>query len=198
MASKAADFLSKLLGLDDPSVDEVARAASEYSAKVVGSVAAYQSLQGGNGGSQPWQVTDWIDLDDNNIKALGVGTQVELVPTPGMGKFLNFGYAVITVDAGAHPYTVDNGAYIQIETSTGVSTALLGGASGVLVYLLGGDGEEAIAWFIPNSATYLDRSQAEDKALSLGGFNNGAGPFADGNAANTGRIKVWYTVEDLP
>jgi hypothetical protein len=148
-----------------------------------------------------------VTLTDDDIKALGTQVGFELVATPGPGKFFAFISGLIVIDASAVAYgNIDVGASLAFGNgSLDLSVPIT--AAGGLAALLGDDGETALVMLPPAVAaaagggvmgTYLDASQAEDKPLVLAAWNNNAGPFDGGDPANSGRAKVWYTVEDLP
>lgn len=147
------------------------------------------------------------DVPLTNAEIIALGTQVpfELVATPGLGSYLNFISGIIVIDASAVAYGGINAAGSwTITLDTAVSCAI-DVTSGILPGLLGGDDEAAVSWLIPNMVTsvgqvvssYADRSQVEDKPLSLTAWNNNAGAYSGGDAANWGRVKVWYTIESL-
>lgn len=143
-------------------------------------------------------------LTNAQIKALGAGTVVNIVAAPGAGKVVVPFLAFLTIDATAAAYTgVNAGATINLKYNGGgsASAPLLESATQVSV-ALGADDEVTWATFGPRSgangeAAVYDASEGENLPLGLAGWNGGDGAFTGGNAANAGRVKVFYTIEDL-
>lgn len=149
-------------------------------------------------------------LTNAQIKGLGSATTVTVVSAPGAGKVIIPWGGFITIDATAGAYTgVNASASISLaynggsDASTPVAQAI--GAS--LGVLLGANAEVTFAAFTTRTSveagggatgsTVYDASEGENLPLGVTGWNGGDGDFTGGNAANTGRVKILYTIEDL-
>lgn len=148
-----------------------------------------------------------VTLTNAQIKALGAGTAVTIVPPPGVGKAFNFvsGFVVLNTTAGVYT-NVNVAAYFQF-TLEGF-WASVGMVGNPMNLMLTGGGVYG-AFFAPASsgtvaagsntvsevnsvADYID-----NYALQLSGGNGGAGAFTGGNAANTLKITVLYMIIDV-
>jgi len=125
-----------------------------------------------------------------------LGEGVDLVDAPGVGFFLNYLGGFITISAADHPYTgVGNGTLaVSYSDQSSASVSL---TEGEIPYLFGGDGEKAMSQ-LPTyqGPNYLDASQCENLALVLEAA--ALGVLGGGHVDNSGRVKVFYTIETLP
>ena len=197
------EISQRLAGLSGSATPEEARQAlNEFDTR---DIQAVRVSEGGGGGSQPF-LTAEVTLTDAQIKALGAGggsgVYTDIVAAPGTGKGLVFQAGFVVVDAAAGAYgNINAAAYMDFELNGGSSVSPQMPHDN-LVGLLGGDAELACAtfptWAPAGEVSYFDASQIENLPLSLFTYNASAGAFDGGNAANSARIKVWYTIEDLP
>lgn len=143
-----------------------------------------------------------VALTNAQIKALGAGTPVTIVAAPGAGKVIVLQRAMVWVNASV-PYTTSgvSSSIVFAIGSTSVSNPMTG-EDGTLYTLFGGEaGGSAFAtcvgraWATSGYAFFA--TDVENGALVLTGTNNSEGAFTDGNAANSGLVKVWYTIEDV-
>jgi len=143
----------------------------------------------------PQFLTATVQLTNADIIALGTEASFEIVAAPAAGTFFNVVYGLLVVDASAAPYgNIDTGAGMAMQAS-GASSEFTTDP-GIIAALLGGDGVPAWIHFPATPQTYGEA--AGDQNLILATFNNGQGAFTGGDAANSGYVKAWYTVEDLP
>jgi hypothetical protein len=147
-------------------------------------------------------LTGEVALTNADIIALGNQVAKTVVAAPAAGSYLNFVHGIVTVDATAVAYgNIDAQGTLGFGFTSNAASGVLD-ASGI-GGLLGGDGEVAVATFPPFTTgaalvNYGDASQVEALPLVLRCWNDNAGPYNGGDAANSGRAKVWYTVETLP
>src|SRR5205814_10100751 len=132
-----------------------------------------------------------------------------VLAAPGLGKAVIFAHGIITINATAGVYTNIGGTaatFFDFEYhGSSSASGPLGNSAGQVTELLGGDAEVTIAIFTPlgsvvssiPQAVVYDASELANLPLSVYGINAAAGAFTGGNAANTGRAKVWYSVETL-
>ena len=190
---------------DDATAEEILQATTGYSDAAV--QIALRRLGGGGGGSG--FLTAEVALTDAQIKALGTEGPgaVEIVEAPGAGEWIHFVRGIITIDAATNAYgNLNASVSLYLAWDPTGTLASMGLDQSGLTGLFGGDTEEALAVLLPTVAidagnlpvpAYQDRSQVENLPLVLVAFNNGAGAFTGGNAANSGTVKVWYTIESF-
>lgn len=144
----------------------------------------------GGGGSV---LTATVPLTNADIIALGSEAPFEILAAPDQGSFYSIQFGLVAIDASAVPYgNIDASASMTI----GASGARLSGGNNVQFgVLLGGDGVAAWMPFVPVQTVGENDG---DQSLILSVYNNGQGPFIGGDAANSGYVKVWYTLETLP
>lgn len=153
-----------------------------------------------------------VTLTDAQIKALPT-TPVQIVAAPGAGKYINYisGNILATIqDGGAYTDIDDDSAMFvavgdhvvsayllksssatpEQVTLTDILTATTGRIIGVPQYSDFSSGWGAVA----NGAANL--SDFENTALNLT-LDFGSGNLTGGNAANTLKITVFYSVEDV-
>lgn len=152
-----------------------------------------------------------VDLTDAQIKALPT-TPIELVPAPGAGKTIMMLGAFVRIDTSNNMYdNIDAGATFLI-TFAGEN---IGAAQGVLqnttdtpvTDLLTSFDNQTVMLAAYTTITTVNGflitpqmvsvSDITNKALQLKVTNGALGAFTEGDAANTGTIKVVYTVVDL-
>lgn len=163
---------------------------------------------GASGGSS--FLTATATLTNAQIKALAHPTPVQIVAAPGVGSVIRLVEAFMTVDAVAAKYTnIAATATLTLGYIGGsdVSTPVRQSVSQGLGVLLGLDVEVTfitippiIGLSVADGATSLpfDASEGENLPLGISIFNPVNLDLTGGNAANTARILVWYTVETLP
>lgn len=206
--NRPQDVADILEAMTTPSPNEVYEATAAYDTNYIAAAAASKAHAAG-GGSQPF-LTAEIPLTNAQIITFGggggLGVSLEIVPAPvTLGEALIFQAGFVAIDASTAAYSgVDPTAVMEFEISG--RSASLPMDSATLTALLGGDGEAACASF-PQSVsisagpalvvTYLDKSQIANLPLTLYVYNAMAGPFGGGDVANSGRVKVWYSVETL-
>lgn len=172
---------------EDPLVAR--KALNRYGLRDQVSVLATREATGGGGGSV---LTVSKPLTNADIIALGTEVPFTILAAPGAGKFYAMQYGIVAVDASAVAYgNVNASAGIAISASG----ALLGGANSYIPVLLGDDGVAAWMPFFPVQTV---GENTGDQSLTLLVGNFGAGAFIGGDPANSGYVKVWYTLEDLP
>lgn len=132
---------------------------------------------------------NYKDVTITNAQALALrATPVTLVAAPGAGKLLVFHHAILVVNAAAGVYgeTAANLAVRQTNTT------------GALV----SDAIETTGW-IDQVAIKATTARAKLDALSvllnaaLVLHNTGAGEWTGGNAANTLKVRCFYTIQRL-
>ena len=165
-----------------------------------------------------------VTLTDAQIKALPT-TPVQILSDPGAGnrnKLLGFS-VVIRATSGAYTNIDATYADLHVEIQTGnyavypilvkdtpqgivqLTNALGAAARTVidvspfpLVSVQGAAANDQL-YVLPNAKTYAGSPPADwdDSTLSIKMDNNGSGDLTGGNAANTLKVTVYYTVEAL-
>lgn len=135
-------------------------------------------------------------LTDEQIKALP-STPIDIVPSPGANRILVPVTVLVVVSKVAIYTNVDAGAslYMGYESS-GAATTGPGNTDGHFVF-----DTDTIPLLVPQPIDFGVTSDAlsnyTDLALTLIGFNTGAGDFTGGDAANTLTVTVLYMVVDV-
>lgn len=165
---------------------------------------------GGGGGSEMiHQAT--ISLTDAQIKALPT-TPVEAVPAPGAGKMLIPLSVVVHVDGvgGAYDNIDLADGYIALAWNGAVDAVYLALTDGTLgqVFNLLGAATNCLVIVPPNSeysSVYLSTggphntrliSEVVNQGLDIYAFNS-LGNFTGGDAANSMKVTVLYTIIDV-
>lgn len=177
--------------------------------RIVGEINFTDSGNQPGGGSS--FLTAEVALTNAEIKAFGTSSNVvDVVAAPGLGQFVLLHRGLVIVDAVAGVYTnVGNTAatFFGFKYNGGSAASVsVTNAAGAITEFLGGDGEISILAFTPSAQANVsnfqqgqvyDASEVENLPLCVYGPNAAAGPYTGGNAANSGRAKVWYTIETL-
>lgn len=158
-----------------------------------------------------------VNLTDANIKALPT-TPITLITTPGAGFFLNPISYLVQIRASAGAYTnINAGAFAVFDTpgtavirsgyigndatTTPALTTfsdLFGAAANKQVQLANvyyTVSPESALWGTIGDVQVI--ADVEDKSIVFTVNNGGSGDLTGGNAANTGRIICYYTVETI-
>lgn len=158
-----------------------------------------------------------VTLTDAQIKALPT-TSVEIVPAPGSGKRLLYfnGIAILDTTAGVYgnvgqTATSPNGnaAVIKMVTPNGAHLSVFGVWGWLLEEATIGhidlpayvDGIDSVMNNPNVNDSWSDYATAyDDQPIHLASYNGAQTPLGDytnGNAANTLKVTVFYTVVDL-
>ncbi len=151
-----------------------------------------------------------VTLTNAQIKAAQT-TYVTVVAAPGAGKYLLLHRAVAVIDATA-------GAYTNIDVTDGQNGITIAygdwDQEASTFVTMSGTAEKFVLPFSPFTVaptagvlanappypTYSDRyspqSDIVNKPLKLVVWNNMAGDYTGGNVANTGVVRVYYTIEN--
>lgn len=181
--------------------------------EIINQLADYiQANPGGAPGGDQLLQSATVTLTDAQIKALPT-TEVEIVAAPGADKMIYPVYfiAIITTAAGGEYTNISADAYINLETDTGHYGIITGNHAGVLNGVsrsLGTADNVGLVLAGPMQNGYYssnfgalipDDTQTiislGNKALRLNMVNSGN--LTGGNAANTLKVTVYYTVVDL-
>jgi len=159
-----------------------------------------------------------IALTDANIKALPT-TPITLVAAPGSGFKILPHIVHIQINDAAGVYTNINATYAACflyylgDTSQWTNIGIVDDS----VYTLTGftsmfavagihsktlppytdtptDGNTGVDWV---SANTIGSTLYDNKALAIAMDNNGSGVLTGGNAANSGKVTIYYTIEAL-
>ncbi len=160
------------------------------------------------------RVTEPIVILNSDILTLPT-TPIELVPTPGANKIINFVMALGLLNSNAGAYTnIDAGGYSYIQYGSGTQIGnflandstlvppraylsnLFGAAGkGYIQFLPYVDTVETSLW--GNLSIPLAASGSTNFPLELIWNNGGSGNLTGGNGANTLTIVVYYFIEEL-
>lgn len=181
---------------DSPTADEARAVTGDYDPADTLAALYPEVRSGGGGGGSGSLLTAEIPLTNDDIKALGngEGTSMVVVSAPAADKFLVLIAALVVIDASANPYGNIDGPNLFVSAG-GLQTDGVGLSQ--ITALLGGDGVPAWVYLYPALPNNTYGEAAGDQSIVLNGFNSG-GPFTGGDPANSGRVKVWYSLEDLP
>jgi hypothetical protein len=164
---------------------------------------SYDSISVG-GGEASFLVKS-MPITNTQILTLGaLGFEIEIIPAPGEGKFINFIMANFTLFV-ATPYT-------NITTTVSRNLTFSNTNDDMACAILNEDIDSLFtsggrAAFLPllklginaPQAAYLQiLSQLNNQPLHFEYNNRGDGALTGGSESNNGLIKVWYTIEDIP
>jgi hypothetical protein len=162
------------------------------------------ALEDAPGGASPIIESDWVTITDAQFKGMpggptGIGIPYEIVPAPGAGKFLRFVAGAAILDTTAGPYG-DAGANAVIQFQIAGEAVSQPLAQADIINWFEAE-EEDLLYFPPFAGFIRARvSNIEDLPIQLSASNDVHGVFPDatydftgGNAANTLKVKVWYT-----
>lgn len=145
------------------------------------------SVAGGEVGEQT--ISRYREVVLTNTQILNLrATPISLVPAPGTHKVALFDHAILVSNAAAGAYTETTDNLVIRQTGT----------TGVIM----SDTIETTGW-LDQAAIKANTAR---RKLDIIGFvknaalvlhNSGDGEFGGGNAANTLRVRIYYTIQDL-
>lgn len=147
-----------------------------------------------------------VVLTDAQVKALPT-TPVEVVSTPGAGKFLVPVSAVVYFHWTTNYGNINSNAALNISYNNGYSllTALFENSGSSSVSNLLNDDEDYMAFFSQrseiangiNQAFYIWPGGVVNKNLTIGLYNGLSGNLTGGSSGNTVKVVVYYTEENI-
>jgi hypothetical protein len=160
-----------------------------------------QALEDAPGGSSPILESEWVTITDAQFRLMpgvaGTPNVIDIVAAPGDGKFLRFVAAAAILDTTAGPYgDARTNAEIEFRIAGEPVSQILTQADIINWFE---SEEEDLFYFQPAGFSRRFVGNLEDQPIQLRAVNDEdpeiphSHEFTGGNAANTLKVKVWYT-----
>ena len=168
-------------------------------------------------------VDHWLDGGRRRSSATAINNRIAIAPAPGSGFRVKPTGGTVILDASAAAYTNINATYadcVFLQGTTWLSAALVNDSSlttdltmmtdffgnahtrvwdvqfPVMDAIDSGSTTGTRGWFVNVSNSNMPAiSTVDNVAVSIKIDNNGSGDFTGGNAANTGRVRLYYEIE---
>lgn len=165
------------------------------------------AIDTGGGGGDSVVLSATVTLTDAQIKALPT-TAIEVVAAPGAGKMNYLLSSIWSHDWTADYTNIAAGASMYVSSGNADVSVMLDNTLGINVTDLLANGADAIAFAgakdrqadvdgVPYAVVATTATNYANQALTLVAANGVSGDFTGGNAANTLKVTVLYSVIDL-
>lgn len=137
-----------------------------------------------------------VTLTNDQIIALPTDA-IEIIPAIGDGSLI-VPISIILDTRFVDDYTVDTAAYVFVNS--GLQSILQIDDANYAFFTPGGNqiwSTVGFGAFLTSPSLQVFTSSAGNNHISIAANNNGENPFSGGNAENTMRISIYYTVVDV-